>query len=70
MVRNIFQEWINPLLTWNASDFGDIDEINVDASKVWVPDIVLYNRYCFEICHIQSKRDKINAPVTEYVVSD
>ncbi|CAH3196162.1 unnamed protein product, partial [Porites evermanni] len=38
-----YQEWINPLLTWNASDFGDIDEINVDASKVWVPDILLYN---------------------------
>lgn len=70
MVRNIFQEWINPLLTWNTSDFGDIDEINVDASKVWVPDIVLYNRYCFEIYHIQSKRDKINVPVTEYAVSD
>ena len=44
-----FQEWINPLLTWNASDFGGIDEINVDASKVWVPDIVLYNRYWFEL---------------------
>lgn len=41
----VVQEWINPLLTWNASKYGGIDEINVDPSTIWVPDIVLYNRY-------------------------
>lgn len=38
-----YQEWNNPLLTWNKSQYGGIDEINVDPSQVWVPDIVLYN---------------------------
>lgn len=38
-----YQEWTNPLLTWNASLYGGTEEINVDASMVWVPDIVLYN---------------------------
>ncbi|XP_074613185.1 neuronal acetylcholine receptor subunit alpha-10-like [Acropora palmata] len=38
-----YQGWNNPLLIWNASHYGGIDEINVDSSRVWVPDIVLYN---------------------------
>ena len=36
------------MLIWNASHYGGIDEINVDSSRVWVPDIVLYNRYVKE----------------------
>lgn len=52
-VKCSLQEWNNPLLTWNASQYGGIDEINVDASQVWVPDIVLYNRYSrVQICHL------------------
>jgi len=29
---------------WNGSNFGGIDAINVDAKKVWKPDIFLYNK--------------------------
>lgn len=35
--------WFNHLLVWNASDYGGIKSINLDPSKVWLPDIVLYN---------------------------
>ncbi|XP_031553793.1 neuronal acetylcholine receptor subunit alpha-7-like [Actinia tenebrosa] len=37
------QKWHNPFLSWNSSEFGGIQEINVDQSKVWKPDIYLYN---------------------------
>ncbi|XP_020610882.1 neuronal acetylcholine receptor subunit alpha-3-like [Orbicella faveolata] len=39
----IRQVWVNPLLRWNVSDYGGITEINIDADKLWKPDIYLYN---------------------------
>ncbi|KAL9968564.1 hypothetical protein ACROYT_G020672 [Oculina patagonica] len=39
----IRQAWFNPYLKWNSSNFGGIKAINVHASKVWKPDIFLYN---------------------------
>ena len=45
LVSNVWVRmyWRNSLLTWNASDYGGISSINLDPTKVWVPDIVLYN---------------------------
>eukprot|EP00794_Sanderia_malayensis_P009918 gene9918-10935_t len=39
----IRQVWTNPLLAWNAADYNNITTINVYPTKVWLPDIVLYN---------------------------
>lgn len=39
----IRQVWVNPLLRWNVSDYGGITEVNIDADKLWTPDIYLYN---------------------------
>ncbi|XP_068698594.1 acetylcholine receptor subunit alpha-1-B-like [Montipora foliosa] len=39
----IRQKWVNPLLRWNVSENGGIQEINVDPSRLWKPDIYLYN---------------------------
>ena len=33
---------------WNGSNFGGINAINVDAKKVWRPDIFLYNKWVFD----------------------
>lgn len=52
------------MLIWNASQYGGIDEINVDSSRVWVPDIVLYNRYVEEI--VYDFRGKYEAFVLNY----
>ena len=38
------QIWFNPLLTWNSSEFGGLKTINVSPKKVWLPDIVLYEK--------------------------
>lgn len=31
------------MLTWDPELFGGIEEIRVPVSKIWKPDIVLYN---------------------------
>uniref|UniRef100_A0A914Y8X8 Neurotransmitter-gated ion-channel ligand-binding domain-containing protein n=1 Tax=Panagrolaimus superbus TaxID=310955 RepID=A0A914Y8X8_9BILA len=35
--------WKDDFLSWNPSDFGGIDRIHVPASKLWKPDILVYN---------------------------
>lgn len=40
----IRQRWNNPLLQWNASEYGGIDSIQTSANSVWVPDILIYNK--------------------------
>lgn len=39
----VFQGWKDVLLAWNPEQFGGVDEVRVPASKIWTPDIVLYN---------------------------
>ena len=38
------QIWDNELLTWDPKDYDGIQTVRLDASLVWIPDIVLYNR--------------------------
>jgi len=30
---------------WNASEFGGVDKLYVPVSKLWIPDIILSNKY-------------------------
>ena len=39
------QRWNDPLLIWNSSDYGGVSTLRVPSSRVWIPDIVLYNRW-------------------------
>ena len=39
------QEWKDELLTWNPKEFNGITKLLVPCEKLWLPDIVLYNRY-------------------------
>lgn len=38
------QEWIDYKLKWDPSEYGGIEDINLPAEQIWLPDIVLYNR--------------------------
>lgn len=40
-----FQEWKDELLVWEPKDFGGITSIRVPCDLIWLPDIVLYNKY-------------------------
>jgi len=46
MTTNVWldQEWDDELLAWNPSDFGNISIIRIPCDKIWLPDIVLYNK--------------------------
>ncbi|XP_041480341.1 acetylcholine receptor subunit alpha-like 2 [Lytechinus variegatus] len=35
--------WIDPRLSWNPADYGNIHEIHIRPSEIWVPDISLYD---------------------------
>ncbi|XP_048589493.1 neuronal acetylcholine receptor subunit alpha-3 isoform X2 [Nematostella vectensis] len=37
------KQWVNPSLSWNASEFGGVNTLHVEPDRLWVPDIVLYN---------------------------
>ncbi|EDO38974.1 predicted protein, partial [Nematostella vectensis] len=37
------QIWKNPLLSWNASEYGGISQVNLEPDQLWKPDIYLYN---------------------------
>lgn len=39
------QEWKDEVLNWNPADYGGIEEVNLDSSYVWVPRLLLYNKY-------------------------
>ena len=46
--------WPDPRLDWKASDYGGLGSVNVDISKVWLPDYLAYNsvqRFEKEIRH-------------------
>ena len=38
-------EWHDELLKWDPEKFGGIDMLRIPCDKIWLPDIVLYNRF-------------------------
>jgi nicotinic acetylcholine receptor len=38
------QEWIDVLLTWNPAQWGGIERLRIPCDRIWLPDIVLYNK--------------------------
>lgn len=38
------QRWDNEFLTWNISDYGDVDRVHFEPREIWVPDIALFNK--------------------------
>ena len=40
-----FQEWNDTNLRWNVTDYGGVDKLHVPSSDIWLPDLVLYNKY-------------------------
>lgn len=41
---NTLQSWIDQSITWNPDEHEGITSIQVPSTKIWVPDLVLYNR--------------------------
>ena len=43
------QQWNNTLLSWDPAQFGGIRQLNVEPTKLWIPDIILYNTWVNKI---------------------
>ncbi|XP_048867048.1 acetylcholine receptor subunit delta [Brienomyrus brachyistius] len=45
LLTNVWMEhiWSDPRLSWNTSEFGDIDVLRLPSSMIWLPEIVLEN---------------------------
>jgi hypothetical protein len=41
---NQLQKWHDFQMRWNPVDYGEITQIRVAPDKVWLPDIVLFNK--------------------------
>lgn len=44
---NLLQEWNDYKLKWNPDDYGGVETLHVPSEHIWLPDIVLYNKYVF-----------------------
>jgi len=46
MTTNVWldQEWNDELLKWDPKEFGGIERVRIPCDKIWLPDIVLYNK--------------------------
>lgn len=39
----VIQTWRNEFLTWNSSEYGDLNRIHFSPEEIWVPDVALFN---------------------------
>ena len=40
----LLQEWNDYKLKWNPNDYGGVKTLYVPSERIWLPDIVLYNK--------------------------
>ena len=40
-----FQTWNDYKLKWNPVEYGGVKTLYVPSERIWLPDIVLYNKY-------------------------
>ena len=39
-----FQAWSDEFLRWNPEEHNDVQNLAISASKIWIPDINLYEK--------------------------
>lgn len=39
------QEWFDEYLVWDPLEFGNFSNLRLPCHKIWLPDIVLYNKH-------------------------
>ncbi|KAK1886831.1 Neuronal acetylcholine receptor subunit non-alpha-3 [Dissostichus eleginoides] len=54
----LWQEWVDVKLKWNPDDYGGITSIRVPSETIWLPDIVLYEKYHFPDMEMHSPEPK------------
>lgn len=52
------QEWNDYRLTWDPDEYDGIQKLRIPSHHIWLPDIVLYNKYADAV-----KPDPLTPPV-------
>lgn len=39
------QEWVDYKLSWDPDEYNGVTKLHLPAEDIWLPDIVLYNKY-------------------------
>lgn len=45
---NFAQEWQDHKFQWDPTEYGGVTELYVPSEHIWLPDIVLYNKYVID----------------------
>ena len=40
--------WNDYQMGWNTSEYGGVESVVIHPRNLWIPDILLYNRSCWE----------------------
>jgi len=43
------QKWIDYKLRWDPEEYGGVEMLYVPSEHIWLPDIVLFNKYLKKI---------------------
>ena len=46
---SIHQEWNDYNLRWNDSEYGGVKDLRITPTKLWKPDILMYNRSVYPL---------------------
>jgi hypothetical protein len=44
------QEWYDYKLRWEPDEYNGVTKLHLPAEDIWLPDIVLYNKYVLLPC--------------------
>ncbi|KAI4461319.1 neurotransmitter gated ion channel [Holotrichia oblita] len=60
---NLLQEWTDHKFMWDPAEYGGVTELYVPSEHIWLPDIVLYNKYVYltaiRLCYIKENSNDI-----------
>ena len=45
ILRSFGQSWHDSKLNWDPDEYGGVKQLIVPSEHIWLPDIVLYNKY-------------------------
>ena len=40
----VLQEWSDANMRWNASEYGNVQDVRIPPKVIWTPDLLMYNR--------------------------
>ncbi len=51
------QRWTDDFLQWDPGHYGNITQLVLTGSHIWLPEIAMYNRYCI----LKTNNDRFNS---------